>query len=573
MNTHITASRQFRLYGAVLAMTALLAVLLAVTLTDGPAQAQVGPGHLPRLGDNEDEYDEPYPCTEEVEAAASDVAIISDGYYAVFDGFWDYEDGHLSNNFCPPKVTSTTEYDEEKGVDVTDYTRHDANIHISKTAFSIPDSYKVTVVDSRTEVSNGNPSTVTGPTIDIADFPFLAEEGAVSAVKPGPDSTADNPTTVFANETLWWVRLDQPWTTADETSPLQIGFSTDLLEEADWYLADGNDQGTDSDPPVQFRAMAMVAETVGAHLFAFDQRATDTPLSEARWTSVDTDTNKIRMFTGQYRRMQFAFTEPGVYRVQVHVKGHVRKERNRLSSAPRDWSPISPDGTIASAVRWYTFHVGPFTLNRNPVFGIERSVPENSASGVAVGAPVPVLEHDADDTHAFNLTGNGAHLFAASRVSGGVQITVAPGATLNYEDTSSFDLNLTVSDGKGRFGNTDSSVDDSIPVRIVVEDDPNEQLAITLEADRTTQAIGQSVRLTARVHNSPVSSDRLSYRFHEQNVDEGDSLTELTHDTDRTVTWNGSPLFREYTVTVWVTDQEANGPQATSNKMVIAWTN
>ena len=26
-------------------------------------------------------------------------------YYAVFDAFWDYKVGHLSDNFCPPKVT------------------------------------------------------------------------------------------------------------------------------------------------------------------------------------------------------------------------------------------------------------------------------------------------------------------------------------------------------------------------------------------------------------------------------------------------------------------------------------
>ena len=125
MNTHITSQKHFRLYGAVLAMAALLAVLLAATLTAGPAQAQVGigPGQLPRLGDNAEEYSEygTLPCTEETEPADSDVAIISDGYYAVFDGFWDYEDGHLSNNFCPPKVTVTTEDTDESDHGKTDH--------------------------------------------------------------------------------------------------------------------------------------------------------------------------------------------------------------------------------------------------------------------------------------------------------------------------------------------------------------------------------------------------------------------------------------------------------------------
>ena len=65
------------------------------------------------------------------------------------------------------------------------------------------------------------------------------------------------------------------------------------------------------------------------------------------------------MFTDQYRHMQYVFTDPGMYRVQAHVQGHVRKERNRLSNAPEDWSPISPDDTVTSPAEWYTFHVGP----------------------------------------------------------------------------------------------------------------------------------------------------------------------------------------------------------------------
>ena len=105
MNTHTTAPRHFRLYGAVLAMAALLITLLAVTLTAGPAMAEE-----PK---NAEKYDKPYPCSEEVEPDAHTTEIARHGYYAVFDGFWDYEVGHLSNNFCPPKVTETIVEDDE----------------------------------------------------------------------------------------------------------------------------------------------------------------------------------------------------------------------------------------------------------------------------------------------------------------------------------------------------------------------------------------------------------------------------------------------------------------------------
>ena len=76
MNTLITNPRQFRLYGAVLAMAALLAVLLAVTFAAGPTMAQAT---------------DVEPCSEESKPDADTVGIIRDGYYAVFDAYWDGE--------------------------------------------------------------------------------------------------------------------------------------------------------------------------------------------------------------------------------------------------------------------------------------------------------------------------------------------------------------------------------------------------------------------------------------------------------------------------------------------------
>ena len=361
MSTIYRRRTQLSLFG-VLAMAALLAVLLAVTLTAGPTQAQTGIDPVdPRTGDNEDFYDEPHPCSEEAQPDANTVSIISEGYYAVFDAFWDYEVGHLSDNFCPPEVTVTTEThtDEETGEEttVTVYDRSDANIHISETAFSIPDSYKVTVIDSRPSTVNGTSSKVTGETIDLADYPFLRE--AVSAVKPGPDSTAENPTTVFANNTVYWVRLDEPGTTADETSPLKIGFSTALMKDGDWHNPDGN--------PVQFQFGAVhvikagipqEVHVVGADFFAFDQRTTNTLLPKAKWSNIETATeSEIDMALGEYRPMQFVFTKPGEYLVQGQIQAHVR--RNAPDGAHPGWEPINPGDSITSPTEWYTFHVGP----------------------------------------------------------------------------------------------------------------------------------------------------------------------------------------------------------------------
>ena len=366
MNTHITAPRHFRLYGAVLVMAALLVTLLAVTLTAGPAQAQVGvgPGQLPRTGDNAEEYSAPIPCSEEAEPDASTAKDLDRGHYAVFDAFWDYEVGHLSNNFCPPAVTHKKET-TFTGTKIVN-TRTDANIHISETVFSVPDRYKVTVVDSAE--TNGNPSTVTGPKIDLASYPFLRD--VVSAVKPDPESTAENPPNVFANNSLWWVKAENVPANTGANTPLILGFSTDLMEEADWYLADGPDEGTEPDPPVQFEFVAVhvlkdgtpqEAHVVGAHFFAFDPGASQTT---PQWSNVTTATeSEVNMFTGQYRHMQYIFTQPGQYLVQVHVQGHVRNTSDPApagaDSHAEGWTQISPDKTITSPAEWYTFHVGP----------------------------------------------------------------------------------------------------------------------------------------------------------------------------------------------------------------------
>ena len=359
-----TNKRWMQLY--LFAAAALLIVAMAaITLTAGPAQAQGGIIVVPpdpRIGDNEDFYDEPYPCSEEAQPDENTESVIREGYYALFDAFWDYEVGHLSDNFCPPGVTVTKESNPRTGVTTTTYTRSDAKIHISETAFSVPDSYKVTVIDSRLDTpAVGNPGNVEGPTIDIADYPFLKE--AVSAIKPGPDSTAENPTWVFADNEVWWVRLDEPDTEetqgVDETSPLQIGFSTALMKDADWHNPNGD--------AVQFHFGAVhvleagapvETHVVGADFFAFEQRAADTPLKKAQWSNLETAAHsEINMAVGKYRPMQFLFTKPGEYLVQAQIQGHVRKQAPEGESV--NWTPINPGDSVTSPTEWYTFLVGP----------------------------------------------------------------------------------------------------------------------------------------------------------------------------------------------------------------------
>ena len=99
--------------------------------------------------------------------------------------------------------------------------------------------------------------------------------------------------------------------------------------------------------------------------------------------------------------------------------------------------------------------------NRAPAFpGISttRSIDENSASGVNVGARVTASDPDRD-TLTYSLTGNDAGSFTIN--SGTGQIMVGAGTTLDYETKASYMVTVGVTDG---------SEDDSIDVTITVTD-------------------------------------------------------------------------------------------------------
>ena len=106
-----TNKRWMQLYLFAAAALLIMAVA-AITLTAGPAQAQEG-GTILVPPDPRPETtktfttNSAYPCSEEAQPDENTVSVIREGFYALFDAFWDYEVGHLSDNFCPPGVTVT----------------------------------------------------------------------------------------------------------------------------------------------------------------------------------------------------------------------------------------------------------------------------------------------------------------------------------------------------------------------------------------------------------------------------------------------------------------------------------
>ncbi len=89
------------------------------------------------------------------------------------------------------------------------------------------------------------------------------------------------------------------------------------------------------------------------------------------------------------------------------------------------------------------------TANRAPSFdaaAYERSVPENSAAGTAVGEPVTATDDDGDDLAYSFLPGGDEALFGIDAASG--QIAVAEGAALDHEgESNSHVVQVVASDG------------------------------------------------------------------------------------------------------------------------------
>ena len=103
--------------------------------------------------------------------------------------------------------------------------------------------------------------------------------------------------------------------------------------------------------------------------------------------------------------------------------------------------------------------------NAEPMFSTDtttRSVPENSASGIDIGAAVTATDSDSSPTLFYSLTGSDAGSFTIDSASG----QLLTSAALNYETKSSYTVTVNVRDSKDAAGDANTVTDDSITVTI-----------------------------------------------------------------------------------------------------------
>ena len=96
----------------------------------------------------------------------------------------------------------------------------------------------------------------------------------------------------------------------------------------------------------------------------------------------------------------------------------------------------------------------------------DRTVPENTAAGRDIGAPVAASDADAGDTLTYTLTGDDAASFDIDSSSGQLRTKAA----LDHETRDTYYVTVSVRDDKDATGNPDTTVDDTITVTVTVTD-------------------------------------------------------------------------------------------------------
>ena len=154
------------------------------------------------------------------------------------------------------------------------------------------------------------------------------------------------------------------------------------------------------------------------------------------------------------------------------------------------------------------------TSNAEPMFSTStttRSVPENSASGIDIGAPVIAMDSDSDTLfYSLASTGDGSS-FTIDSASGQLLTSDA----LDYETKSSYTVTVNVRDSKDADGSANTATDASITVTINltnVDEPGTASISGTLSGGSTLTA---SVTDPGREHqrsNVPVEAVSLSWR-------------------------------------------------------------
>ncbi len=426
---------------------ATIAIVLAVTSTAGPAWAQRGgPTSAPQLcGPGQDNF------------PANPDEVVSSGHYALFDGYWEAvpglgdepTTGTLNDNLCPPAATHT-DVSTGRGQTKEVTTRSPSKIDVRTTIIQVKDTHQVDVVATNAEAG----------TTKLSLEKYKEVRAGLGLEKNDP---------VPAGTKVYWLRLEDG---SLPPSDLVLGFSTGLLDGNYW-------DNPGSGPTFEYelesvRVLGAKPSDLPHVLTYWEPELRKDGKSVVVWDGVNTDVNSMPMEAGEYEHLEWVFTKPGTYVLQVHLKGHVRQSKPEgwKTEINGPWKALTADKTVTSEVKRFVFQVGDLHINDQPHFGVSRTVKAGSAANTNVGDPIPLYGVDGDELH-FTLEGSGHEDFKIVEVAGVLasitaQLAVAEKADLRYAERPYYDLRLRVSDRHDHENNKDTEQDDVIAVRIQV---------------------------------------------------------------------------------------------------------
>ncbi len=533
MNTITEKTNQSKTIVAVLGLALLSIAALAVTLAGG-AQAQTP----------DNTYADPQPCGPGADTAFQpEPHEITSGHFALFDAYWQWWDsnpntGVLHTNLCPPLVSRTTETDDF-GQTTTVTTMSESGIDVGEAIFHVLDKHKATVV--RGDIGDNNTSHLRLDQYEeVGDYADAGDE-------------------------VWWLRLDDPHLAGDQSSDLTIGFSTMRFDSQYWGGAE--DGGATFRYKFELERNPGIAPSEHPHFLAYRQRELGLLGAELVWDSAAADTKDMELEPGQFENLQWVFTKSGTYEISVHLQGWVRRANNPLDGAADDWSPISPNVTETSEVRRYVIHVGSALAEVEPPrFGLSYSIRENSPAGTALGTPISIFESEVDDLE-YRLSGEGSDDFALVSTANPhtVQVVVADGALLDFETRESYDLTLSVTDNLDHESNPNSAIDDSLAVRVALEDIPT---SAVIHVDNPNPSVGETVTFTPAVTDFG-HGHYVHYKFTDSS---GIYDSQGAHTIQR-----DSPTTETVSLTVWYRQQE-DDPESPAvelhaQSVTVTWSN
>ena len=143
-----------------------------------------------------------------------------------------------------------------------------------------------------------------------------------------------------------------------------------------------------------------------------------------------------------------------------------------------------------------------------------REVPENTTTGVAIGAPVTANDPDTGDALTYTLEGADLDSFDIDSASG--QIQTKPGVTYDHESKSSYSVTVKADDNNGGT----ATIDVTITVADVNEPPEFDSAAATREVPENTEAGGNiGAPVTAA---DPDTGDALTYTLEGADLDSFD---------------------------------------------------